>query len=147
MINVILFIILQIPSSAVEMPPADGSVSSNISFLDVQFGGLEFGTNDTSFDNSLVNSTDQNKYSSNNTSLNSSTSVVTSLAELSLQNSSNVAPVSIDPYANLSSVSSQQKPTQPSSVSSVLNQASKVSANIIYNELLKIIWASDMTFL
>ncbi|CAH0776304.1 unnamed protein product [Bemisia tabaci] len=119
----------KIPSSAVEMPPADGSVSSNISFLDVQFGGLEFGTNDTSFDNSLVNSTDQNKYSSNNTSLNSSTSVVTSLAELSLQNSSNVAPVSIDPYANLSSVSSQQKPTQPSSVSSVLNQASKALGN------------------
>lgn len=37
----------KIPSSAVEMP---GDNLSNIGYLDVQFGGLDFGTDDSSFD-------------------------------------------------------------------------------------------------
>lgn len=36
----------KIPSSAVEMPPGD-TVNSGIGFLDVQFGGLEFGSSDS----------------------------------------------------------------------------------------------------
>lgn len=38
------------------MPPGD-AVNSGIGFLDVQFGGLEFGSSDTTLDNSVESST------------------------------------------------------------------------------------------
>lgn len=109
---------LQIPQSAVEMP--GDAINSSIGYLDVQFGGLEFGSETSTFETT----SDQSKYPSNvsGSVLDSIPSPrTTSNLDLSGANQTSV----LDAYSGTSS----QKTNQPS-IASALTQNQKV--RIIY---------------
>lgn len=106
----------KIPSTAVEMP---GDAINSIGFLDVQFGGLEFGSETSSFETT----TEQSKYSSN-----VSGSVLDSLpsprATSNLDLSGTNPTSALDVYTGAST----QKSTQPS-IASALGQGQKLAGN------------------
>lgn len=106
--------LLQIPQSAVEMP--GDAINSGIGYLDVQFGGLEFGSETSSFETT----SEQSKYPSNvsGSVLDSLPSPrTTSNLDLSGANQTSV----LDTYSGTSS----QKTNQPS-IASALTQNQKV---------------------
>nr|CAD7442281.1 unnamed protein product [Timema bartmani] len=103
----------KIPSSAVEMP---GDAVNSISYLDVQFGGLEFGS-ETSFESTVEQ---QSKYQSN-----VSGSVLDSIP--SPRGSSNLGDLSGSNQTSIDAYSSTQKPNQ--SLSLTLSQNQKLSSN------------------
>ncbi|XP_075215484.1 uncharacterized protein LOC142321353 [Lycorma delicatula] len=96
----------KIPSSAVEMPPGD-AVNSGIGFLDVQFGGLEFGSSDTTLDNSVESST-------------STPASTTTPAPVPPPTVSTPAVSAMDAYVTSS--------PQQTSIASALNQSQKLSS-------------------
>lgn len=105
----------KIPSSAVEMP--GDAINSSIGFLDVQFGGLEFGSETSSFETS----SEQSKYPSNvsGSVLDSIPSPrTTTNLDMSGSNQTSV----LDAYSG----SSTQKTNQPS-IASALTQNQKLS--------------------
>jgi len=106
----------KIPQSAVEMP--GDAINSSIGYLDVQFGGLEFGSETSTFETT----SDQSKYPSNvsGSVLDSIPSPrTTSNLDLSGANQTSV----LDAYSGTSS----QKTNQPS-IASALTQNQKLSA-------------------
>jgi hypothetical protein len=106
--------LLQIPQSAVEMP--GDAINSSIGYLDVQFGGLEFGSETSSFETT----SEQSKYPSNvsGSVLDSIPSPrTTSNLDLSGTNQTSV----LEAYSGTS-----QKTSQPS-IASALTQNQKVS--------------------
>lgn len=96
----------KIPSSAVEMP---GDSLNNIGYLDVQFGGLDFGTDD-SFDS--VSATD--KFNTGGLEQNTSTSVQLPPTVQSSQ-------PEVSDYQNKTSVVSNLQPKPPNLSSSLQN--------------------------
>ncbi|XP_021931148.1 protein lingerer isoform X2 [Zootermopsis nevadensis] len=105
----------KIPQSAVEMP--GDAINSSIGYLDVQFGGLEFGSETSSFETS----SEQSKYPSNvsGSVLDSLPSPrTTSNLDLSGTNQTSV----LDTYSGTSS----QKTNQPG-IASALTQNQKLS--------------------
>ncbi|XP_021931150.1 protein lingerer isoform X4 [Zootermopsis nevadensis] len=107
----------KIPQSAVEMP--GDAINSSIGYLDVQFGGLEFGSETSSFETS----SEQSKYPSNvsGSVLDSLPSPrTTSNLDLSGTNQTSV----LDTYSGTSS----QKTNQPG-IASALTQNQKVTSS------------------
>jgi hypothetical protein len=110
---------LQIPQSAVEMP--GDAINSSIGYLDVQFGGLEFGSETSSFETT----SEQSKYTSNvsGSVLDSVPSPrTTSNLDLSGTNQTSV----LEAYSGTS-----QKTSQPG-IASALTQNQKVSDVFMY---------------
>lgn len=107
--------LLQIPSSAVEMP---GDLNSSVGYLDVEFGALDLISDTSSFDG-----VSDNKFVSN-----TSTSVLENSTTVPTSNLDNMVVVSqpstLDTYT-----SSPPKPAQTqSSISSALTQSQMVSS-------------------
>lgn len=105
-------LLLQIPSSAVEMPPGDAIA---VALLDVQFGGLEFGSDSSSLDTSISLETN------NTTTVPSATPTPTPSAPTPTSVSASVASI-MESYA--SSVSNSQ---QQANLANALAQSQKVS--------------------
>ncbi|XP_046403980.1 protein lingerer isoform X6 [Ischnura elegans] len=110
----------KIPSTAVEMP--GDAINSNISFLDVQFGGLEFGSETSSFDFS----SDQSKFSGAATgnSMDSVSNSGTSTAmDLNATSTSKSQSANLDGYSG----SSQQSSKEHTQAGMSLGQNQKLS--------------------
>ena len=106
--------VLQIPSSAVEMP--GDAINSNITYLDVQFGGLEFGSETSSFETP----SEQSKYPSN-----VSGSVLDSMPSPRTTSNLDLSGTTQTSVLEAYSGSSNQKTNQPS-IASALTQNQKV---------------------
>ncbi|XP_071442069.1 protein lingerer isoform X6 [Hetaerina americana] len=95
----------KIPSTAVEMP--GDAINSSISFLDVQFGGLEFGSETSSFDFS----SDQSKFSgaaTGNSMDSVSNSGTSSAMDLNATSTSKSQSANLDGYSGSSQQSSKE---------------------------------------
>ncbi|KAG8227090.1 hypothetical protein J437_LFUL007427 [Ladona fulva] len=117
----------KIPSTAVEMP--GDAINSSITFLDVQFGGLEFGSETSSFDFS----SDQSKYSgAGAASIDSvSNSGTSSAIDLNASNSSKSQSTTLDGYSS-SSTQQSSKDHNQSGMSMGQNQKLSGPENIQY---------------